>query len=151
MESMANSSADGRDMASGYPAGVVVKRRKRGRPTKPRPLTREALDSRTTAAKMWDSLAASIIADAGGESEISTVQRTLINAFCGVAIRLNDLNTKGLLGQPVDLSELSLVASTLTRLASRIGVARVSKDVTPSLAQYIEHLNKQTNGHEVAP
>jgi hypothetical protein len=102
------------------------KRRIRGaRPnkaTKPRPLTRDQLDSRTSAAKMWDNLATSIAADCGGETEISTVKRTLIDAFCAVAIRLNDLNTKGLLGQPVDLSELSLVASTLTRLAVRIGM-----------------------------
>jgi hypothetical protein len=124
-------------MALDHPADAAVKRYKRGRPTKPRPLTREALDSRTAAAKMWDSLAASIIADAGGESEISTVQRTLIDAFCGVAIRLNDLNTKGLLGQPVDLSELSLVASTLTRLASRIGVARVPRDIGPTLGELL--------------
>ena len=71
---------------------------------------------------MWDTLASNIIADAGGESEISTIQRTLIDAFCEVAIRLNHLNTKGLLGQTVDLAELSLAASTLTRLASRIGI-----------------------------
>jgi hypothetical protein len=99
------------------------------KPVKPKPFTRAELDSRTAAAKMWDALAASITADCGGESEISTVQRTLIDAFCGVAIRLNDLNTRGLLGQPVDLSELSLAASTLTRLASRIGIVRVAKPV----------------------
>jgi hypothetical protein len=61
------------------------------------------------------------------------VQRPLIDAFVAVSIRLNDLNTRGLLGQPVDLSELSLAVSTLTRLASRIGISRVPKDVGLSL------------------
>ena len=95
------------------------------------------LNSRTHAAKMWDSLRANIIADCGGENETSTVKRTLIDAFCGVAIQLIDINTKGLLGQPVDLAELSLAASTLTRLASRIGIDRVPRDVGQSLADIL--------------
>ena len=112
---------------------------------KPCPLTRDQLDSRTSAAKLWDNLAANITADCGGEANISTVQRTLIDAFCSVAIRLNDLNTRGLLGQPVDLSELSLAASTLTRLATRIGITRVPKDVSPSLSEIIrQDLAQQT-------
>jgi hypothetical protein len=133
METSLNSSADSRSVARQRLAEGSPKKRGRrpNKATKPRPLTRDMLDSRTAAAKMWDTLAASIIADAGGESEITTVKRTLIDAFCGVAIRLNDLNTKGLLGQPVDLSQLSLAASTLTRLASRIGIARHARDVSP--------------------
>jgi hypothetical protein len=79
---------------------------------------------------MFESLYAAIAADIGGVDQVSAVQRELIEAFCGVAIRLNDLNTRGLAGQPVDLADLSLAASTLTRLASRIGIHRVPRDVT---------------------
>jgi hypothetical protein len=101
-----------------------------------RPFTREQLDQRTVAFRMFENLVASVIRDVGGESEISAVQRELIEAFCGIAIRLNDLNSRGLAGQPVDLADLSLAASTLTRLASRIGVHRISRDVTPDPIAY---------------
>jgi hypothetical protein len=106
------------------------------------------LDSRTAAAKMWDALAANITADCGGESEISTVRRTLIDAFCVVVIRLNDLNTKGLLGQPVDLTELSLAASTLTRLATRIGVERVAREVPDLYRDILPQYASKQGEHE---
>ena len=113
-----------------------VTRRRKHKATKARPFTREKLDKLTAAFKMFDNLVASVIQDAGGEREISAVQRELIEAFAGVAIRVNDLNTRGLAGQPVDLSELSLAASTLTRLASRIGVHRVAR-FGPSLGDLL--------------
>jgi hypothetical protein len=109
---------------------------------KPRPFTREQLDQRTVAFKVFENLVANVIQDAGGESEISAVMRELIEAFAGVAIRVRDLNTRGLAGQPVDLSELSLAASTLTRLASRIGTRRVPREV-PDLQQYLAQLKPQ--------
>jgi hypothetical protein len=107
-----------------------AKRRRQHKAVKIRPFTREQLDQRTAAFKMFESLYAAIAADIGGVDQVSAVQRELIEAFCGVAIRLNDLNTRGLAGQPVDLADLSLAASTLTRLASRIGIHRVPRDVT---------------------
>ena len=129
-------------------ASVKPKRRRPYKPTKARPFTREQLDQRTAAFKMFDNLVASVIQDAGGEREISAVQRELIEAFAGVAIRVNDLNTRGLAGQPGDLSELSLAASTLTRLASRIGIRRVfnPREVTSSVADYVNHIS--ANGGE---
>jgi hypothetical protein len=120
------------------------------KPTKLHPLTRAELDSRTHAAKMWDTLSANIIAESGGESEITTVKKTLIDAFVGMAIRLGDLNTRGLLGEPVDLAELSLAASTLTRLAVRIGVERVARDVT-TLSDYLKQIDaREEKGEEQA-
>jgi hypothetical protein len=126
---------------------ALAKPTKRRRPynhthMKPRPFTRNQLDQRTVAFKMFENLVASVIQDAGGESEISTVQRELIEAFAGVAIRVNDLNTRGLAGQPVNLSELSPAASTLTRLASRIGTRRAPREV-PDLQHYLAQLKQQ--------
>jgi hypothetical protein len=118
-------------------APAKPKRRRPYKAIKPRPFTREQLDQRTAAFKMFDSLYAAVASDCGGMDQISAVQRELIEAFCGVAIRLNDLNTRGLAGQPVNLSDLSLAASTLTRLASRIGIARRAKELTPSVDQYV--------------
>ena len=47
-----------------------------------------------------------------------------------MVVCFQDLNIKNLQGLPVDLADLSLAASTMTRLASRIGIERVARDVT---------------------
>ena len=40
-------------------------------------------------------------------------------------------------GEPVDIAEHALLSSTLVRLAQRIGINRVVKDLTPSLSEYL--------------
>ncbi len=108
--------------------------RRRG---KLRLLSRDKLDRRTLASKKFDAIAAGIAEDLGGESRLSVVQKHLVEAFAGAALHVNDLNAKLLLGQDVDIVEHSQVISTLVRIASRIGVIRVARDVTPSLAGYL--------------
>ena len=123
-------------------AATTAKRRRQHKAVKIRPFTREQLDQRSAAFKMFENLVASVIQDVGGEKEVTAVQRELIEAFAGVAIRVNDLNTRGLAGQPVNLSELSLAASTLTRLASQIGVRRVLPIKTvPPVHEYVAQLH----------
>jgi hypothetical protein len=100
-------------------------------------LTRDALDQRTNAAKAFDRIAASIIADLGGAEVLTTVQHHLVEAFAGAAIQVDDLNTRLLMGQQVDILAHSQVISTLVRVASRIGIARVPRDVTPTISEYL--------------
>jgi hypothetical protein len=121
------------------------RRSKRRRPytgKKARPYAPTQLDHRTVAFKMYDALIGDVIQDLGGESVITTVQRELVEAFAGIAIRVKDLNTRGLAGQDVDLGQLSVAASTMVRLASRIGVQRIPREVevTPSVSQYLRTL-----------
>ncbi len=84
-----------------------------------------------------------IIQDVGGPTEVSAVQLQLIETFAAMAVHVNDLSTRGLAGEPVDVGELSLAASTLTRLASRIGIRRVPRTVKADLHDYLEHLKMQ--------
>lgn len=115
------------------------------------PLSRDELDGRTKAAQRFDAIAEGIAADLGGEASLSTVQKHLVEAFAGAALRVQDLNTHLLLGQDVDVLEHCQVVSSLVRIASRIGVRRLAKDVIePSLAEYLEHINKQPTGEEAA-
>jgi hypothetical protein len=125
-------------------------RRKRHRgPTKPQLLSRAQLDGRTNAAKTFDAIARAIALDLGGEAALSTVQKHLVEAFAGVAITVNDMNARMALGQEVDVLQQSQAISTLVRLASRIGVRRITKDGTrPNVSEYLEHRAKQ---REVAP
>jgi hypothetical protein len=152
METVANSSADGRDMVPGCPADVVVKRRrKRGRP-KPQLLTRDQLDGRTNAAKLFDRLVTDIEADLGGHEQLSTIERALIEAFAGASVTLSHLNTQLALGQQIDLSQHAAAVGAMVRVASRLGLRRRAHDVTPpSVAAYLDHVNKQTTAQEAAP
>jgi hypothetical protein len=98
-------------------------------------LTRQSLDGRTKARKQFDAIAQGIASDLG-EKDLSTVQRHLIEAFAGCAIVLQAINARILLGEPVDIADQSSAASTLVRLAARIGVDRVPRDITPDPLVY---------------
>jgi hypothetical protein len=93
-------------------------------------LTRTELDGRTTAAKQFDAIAAGIAVDLGGKDRLSTVQKHLVEAFAGIAIHVGDCNARLLLGDMVSILEHAQAVSTLVRVASRIGLERVPRDVT---------------------
>jgi hypothetical protein len=99
-------------------------------------LTRQSLDGRTKARKQFDAIAEGIAKDLGGSKELSTVQRHLVEAFAGCAIVLQAINARILLGEPVDVSDQASAASTLVRIATRIGVNRIPRDVSPTLDEY---------------
>ena len=116
---------------------------------KPRPsravklavLTRENLDGRTKARKTFDTIARAIAQDLGGEAALSTVQKHLVEAFAGAAISVNHLNAQLLIGAEVDICAHSQAISTLVRVASRIGLGRVAREL-PSLSEYLRSLPK---------
>jgi hypothetical protein len=96
---------------------------------KVRLLTRASLDGRTRARRQFDAIAEGIAADLSPD-QLSTVRKHLIEAFAGMAVVMNDLNARMLAGESIDLSEQAQTATTLTRLATRIGLARIPRDVT---------------------
>ena len=102
-------------------------------PPRAPPLTRNELDSRTASAKAWDALRNNIINEVGGESQVSSVKLALIDGFCLMTMHLQDLGVRSLLGQDISLSDIGTAASTMTRLAARIGIERRAKDVTATL------------------
>ena len=60
-----------------------------------------------------------ITVDKGGEANLSTVEKHLIENFAGIAVVINDINARLLLGEEVDLLELCTLSSTSVR--SRAG------------------------------
>jgi hypothetical protein len=119
------------------PAAPVRKHRA-SKAIKVRLLTRKSLDGRTRARKQFDSIANGIAADMGGEDYLSTVQRHLIEAFAGAAVHVHDLNARLLKGEPVDVLKHSQAISSMVRIAARIGINRVARDVTPTLQDYLD-------------
>lgn len=101
-------------------------------------LTRESLDGRTYAARLFDQWLSEIENDLGGRAELSTIERTLIRAYVSAAIVAENLNAKLLLGEEIDFSQHSQCVSAMTRVASRLGIRRRARDVVPDLAEYLE-------------
>jgi hypothetical protein len=112
-------------------------RRKPHRATRPQLLTRDQLDGRTNAAKVFDRLVVDIEGDLGGRDQLSTIERALVEAFAGACVTLHHLNAKLALGEEIDLSQHAQAVSAMVRVASRLGLQRRAKDVGPTLADVI--------------
>jgi hypothetical protein len=100
-------------------------------------LSRASLDGRTKARKQFDAIAEGIASDLGGADRLSTVQKHLVEAFAGAAVHVHDLTAHLLLGQEVDIVAHSHAISTMVRVAQRIGVRRLARDVGPTLSDIL--------------
>jgi hypothetical protein len=120
--------------------------RRKHRASRPQLLTRDRIDGRSGAAKVFDRLAAEIYADLGGRDQLSAIELALVEAFCGAACMLDNLNTPLLLGEEIDLGQHAQAVSAMVRVASRLGLQRRAKDIGPTLGdlsrreQQIEHV-----------
>jgi hypothetical protein len=92
---------------------------------------------RSSEAKMFDAISTAIARDLGGEDQLSTVQKHLVEAFASIALRVNNLTAKLLRGDEVDILAHSQAISTMVRVAQRVGVQRVQLDITPTLEDYV--------------
>jgi hypothetical protein len=95
-------------------------------------------DQRSSIARRYRDLVAQIAVDQGGFSELSETRLQLIRRFASAAVMAEALEARLANGEEVDVAELALLSSTLVRLSSRIGLDRRTKNITPTLAQYLE-------------
>lgn len=111
--------------ASDLPASKKWRRR-RG---KLRLLSRDNLDGRTIAARVFDRLVDEITADLGGADQLSAIEKALIQGFAGAAVAVQDVNARMALGQVIEVSDLAQSISAMVRVASRLGEQRRMRDV----------------------
>jgi hypothetical protein len=105
---------------------------------KPQLITRDRLDGRRNAVATFDKHAREIQTDLGGPDQLSAIQLALVEAFVGESLVMQTMNAKIMLGEEVDLGLHALVAGALCRLASRLGVSRRAKDITPTLSDLLK-------------
>jgi hypothetical protein len=104
------------------------------------PITRGNLDGRTLAARQWETIVTQIRADCSANgTELTLVQLAMVEAFAGLSVQLDALNTEVLLGKPVDQGAYCQLITTMVRVGARLGVKRKPKDVTgQTLAAYLD-------------
>jgi hypothetical protein len=97
------------------------------------------VDGRSLIARRYRDIASAILIDQGGADQCSESRQQLIRRFAACACIAEQLENRLAGGEEIDVAQHALLCSTLARLATRIGLARVAKDVTPlRLDQYLK-------------
>ena len=96
------------------------------------------VDGRSATARRMYDIASAIATDLGGADRLSETQVSLIRRFASLAALAEAQEARLAAGEEVvDVAALAQLSSTLCRLASRIGLKRVARDVTPTLADIL--------------
>lgn len=96
------------------------------------------VDMRSAVGRRYKDLTSQMVADQGGLDRCSEARLQLIRRFAACAVLAEVLEGKLATGAAIDVTEHALLSSTLVRLASRIGVDRRARNVTPTVQDYIE-------------
>jgi hypothetical protein len=120
---------------------------RKSRAFKARLLSCEELDGRTHARKHFLAVAKGVSEDLGGVDFLSTVQKTLVESFAGIAVLVADTNTRLMRGDKIDVLAHAQTVSTLVRVATRIGLHRVPRE----LSTLSEYLREPAPAEEHAP
>jgi len=96
------------------------------------------IDGRSAVARRYRDISGAIIIDQGGIDRCSESRLQLIRRFAAAAVLAEQLEGRLANGEQVDINEHATLSSTLVRLAAKIGIDRVPKDVTPSLHELLQ-------------
>jgi len=95
------------------------------------------VDGRSLIARRYRDISSAIIVDQGGADQCSESRLQLIRRFAAAAVLAEQLESRLANGEQIDIAQHATLSSTLVRLASRIGIDRMPRDVTPTLEQYL--------------
>lgn len=95
-------------------------------------------DGRSAIARRFRDIASAIITDQGGVERLSEARVQLIRRFAAAAVIAEQMEAKLAAGEDINIVEHAQLASTLVRIAQRIGIDRRSRNITPSLKDYLE-------------
>ena len=96
------------------------------------------VDGRSMRARRYRDLCRAIFIDQGGEDRLSETRKQLIRRFASLGVQAEELEARLVRGETVDLGAQSVIASTMVRIASRIGINRMPKNITPGLRDYLD-------------
>jgi hypothetical protein len=94
------------------------------------------IDGRSGVARRYRDICSAIFVDQGGEDQCSESLKQLIRRFAAAAVLAEQMESRLANGEQIDIQEHATLSSTLVRLAQRIGVDRIPRDV-PSLSEYL--------------
>jgi hypothetical protein len=95
-------------------------------------------DGRPATSRRYRDILHAILSDQSGPDQCSEIRTQLIRRFAAAAVIAEQLEAKLARGETIDITEHALLVSTLVRVAQRIGINRIPRNVTPTLAEYLE-------------
>lgn len=105
------------------------------------PQVRALLDRRSLACRQFEAVVEQLRLDLGGD--LSAIQLGLVEAYSGLSLQLDVLNTKFLMGDPIDQTVYCSIVAAMVRVGARLGVKRKPKDITASsLSSYLTNPEK---------
>ena len=96
------------------------------------------IDGRSPTARRYKDICAALVADSGGVDRCSEARLQLIRRFSAACVMAEEVEAALVNGEEISIAEHSLLSSTLVRLAQRIGISRMPKNITPHLHDYLE-------------
>jgi hypothetical protein len=76
----------------------------------------------------------------GGLDRCSEIKLGLLRRLAAATVQAELLEARMVNGEQIDISQLCTLASTTVRIASRLGLERRAKPVTPTVKDYLEHI-----------
>jgi hypothetical protein len=96
------------------------------------------VDGRSIVARRYRDIVCAVASDQGGAEQLSEARLQLIRRFSAAAVLAELMEARLARGEQINLQEYSLLVSTMVRVAQRIGIDRIPRDVAPSLAEYLK-------------
>lgn len=98
------------------------------------------LDARSKIARRFRDICSQIYSDQSGEENCAEVRLQLIRRFSAACCLAEEMEAKMAKGEKIRIDEHAQLSSTLVKIANKIGVDRRSKNITPSLKDYLNQV-----------
>jgi hypothetical protein len=124
-------------MAKDHPVFAARSKSNRSRVSNGKDLL-PGVDGRSPMARRYRDICAALITDMGGVDRRTEARLQLLRRFSAASVMAEAMEAELVNGKQINIVEHSLLSSTLVRLAQRIGISRMPKNVTPYLHDYLE-------------
>jgi len=95
------------------------------------------VDGRSLIARRYRDIIGAILVDQGGVDQCSESRKQLVRRFAASAVLAEQMEARLANGEEIDVATHALLVSSLVRVAQRIGIDRVAKDIGPTLSDIL--------------
>jgi hypothetical protein len=110
----------------------------RARLTNARALLLDQVDGRSALYRRYRDVANQILADQGGIDQCSESRKHLIKRFAAAAVLSEQIETRIVNGEQVDVAAFAQLSSTLVRIVNHLGLERIPRVVNGLVGEVID-------------
>jgi hypothetical protein len=95
------------------------------------------VDGRSLVARRYGEIVSALLIDQGDAGKISEARVQYIRRFAAAAVLAEQIEAALARGETIDIGDHALLCSTMVRVGNKLGLDRISKDVTPTVRDYL--------------